>query len=41
VKLTDIFAGALPYVFMVFLVMALVYIFPELTLWLPSAIYGR
>ncbi len=41
VKLTDIFAGALPYVFMVFLTMALVYIFPELALWLPSVIYGR
>jgi tripartite ATP-independent transporter DctM subunit len=41
VKLTDIFSGALPYVFMVFLTMALVYIFPDLTLWLPGAIYGR
>jgi tripartite ATP-independent transporter DctM subunit len=40
VKLTDIFSGALPYVFMVFLTMALVYIFPGLTLWLPTALYG-
>jgi tripartite ATP-independent transporter DctM subunit len=41
VKLTDIFSGALPYVFMVFATMALVYIFPGLALWLPGAIYGR
>jgi tripartite ATP-independent transporter DctM subunit len=39
VKLTDIFAGALPFVFMVFLSMALVYIFPGIALWLPSKIY--
>ena len=41
VKLTDIFAGALPYVFMVFFTMALVYIFPGLALWLPGVLYGR
>ncbi|HYD06604.1 MAG TPA: TRAP transporter large permease subunit, partial [Reyranella sp.] len=34
VKLTDIFSGALPFVFMVFLTMVLVYIFPGLALWL-------
>ncbi len=39
VKLTEIFAGALPFVFMVFLSMALVYIFPGIALWLPSQIY--
>ena len=39
VKLTDIFAGSLPFVFMVFLTMALVYIFPQLTLWLPDYLY--
>jgi len=39
VKLTDIFAGALPFVFMVFLSMVLVYIFPGIALWLPSKIY--
>jgi tripartite ATP-independent transporter DctM subunit len=39
VKLTDIFSGALPYVFMVFATMALVYIFPALTLWLPNLLY--
>jgi tripartite ATP-independent transporter DctM subunit len=40
VKLTDIFSGALPFVGLVFLTMALVYIFPELALWLPSYLYG-
>jgi tripartite ATP-independent transporter DctM subunit len=39
VQLTDIFAGALPFVFMVFMVMALVYIFPGLALWLPDYLY--
>jgi len=39
VKLTDIFAGALPFVFMVFLTMALVYVFPGIALWLPDYLY--
>jgi tripartite ATP-independent transporter DctM subunit len=39
VTLTDIFSGALPFVFMVFMTMALVYIFPELALWLPDYLY--
>ena len=41
VKLTEIFAGALPFVFMVFLTMALVYIFPGIALWFPHQIYGN
>jgi tripartite ATP-independent transporter DctM subunit len=40
VKLTDIFAGALPFVFMVFFTMFLVYLFPQIALWLPSYLYG-
>jgi tripartite ATP-independent transporter DctM subunit len=40
VKLTDIFAGALPFVGMVFLTMVLVYIFPGLALWLPDYLYS-
>ncbi|MBR0813213.1 MULTISPECIES: TRAP transporter large permease [Bradyrhizobium] len=40
VKLTDIFSGALPFVGLVFLTMALVYIFPGIALWLPNALYG-
>jgi len=41
VKLTEIFAGALPFVFLVFITMAIVYIFPEIALWLPNALYVR
>jgi tripartite ATP-independent transporter DctM subunit len=40
VKLTDIFSGALPFVFMVFATMVLVYIFPGLALWLPEYLYS-
>ena len=40
VKLTDIFSGALPYVFMVFATMMMVYIFPGIALWLPGMLYG-
>jgi tripartite ATP-independent transporter DctM subunit len=39
VQLTDIFRGALPFVFMVFATMALVYIFPGIALWLPDYLY--
>ncbi|MGH7367963.1 MAG: TRAP transporter large permease [Candidatus Rokuibacteriota bacterium] len=39
VQLADIFKGALPFVFMVFLAMVLVYVFPGLTLWLPDYLY--
>jgi tripartite ATP-independent transporter DctM subunit len=40
VKLTDIFSGSLPFVFMVFLTMAMVYIFPQIALWLPEYLYA-
>jgi tripartite ATP-independent transporter DctM subunit len=39
VSLADIFKGALPFVSMVFLCMALVYAFPQLVLWLPDYLY--
>ncbi len=39
VKLSDIFNGSLPFVFMVFLTMILVYIFPGIALWLPDYLY--
>ncbi len=39
VKLTEIFAGALPFVFMVFITMALIYIFPGIALWMPHQLY--
>ena len=40
VMLADIFKGALPFVFMVFIAMVLVYVFPGLALWLPDYLYG-
>jgi tripartite ATP-independent transporter DctM subunit len=39
VTLADIFKGALPFVSMVFMAMALVYVFPQLVLWLPDYLY--
>jgi tripartite ATP-independent transporter DctM subunit len=39
VKLTEIFSGSLPFVFLVFLAMTLVYIFPQIALWLPHTLY--
>ena len=41
VRLTQIFSGALPFVFMVFLTMVLVYVFPQIALWLPQMLYGK
>jgi TRAP-type mannitol/chloroaromatic compound transport system permease large subunit len=41
VRLNQIFAGALPFVFMVFITMAPVYIFPGIELWLPSKLYAN
>jgi tripartite ATP-independent transporter DctM subunit len=41
VRLTQIFGGALPFVFMVFMSMALLYAFPEVVLWLPEQLYSR
>lgn len=41
VTLNEIFAGALPFVFMVFMTMALMYVFPGMALWLPSALYSQ
>ncbi|HXV25563.1 MAG TPA: TRAP transporter large permease subunit [Alphaproteobacteria bacterium] len=41
VQLTQIFRGSLPYVAMVFTCMLLLYIFPEIALWLPKLAYGR
>jgi tripartite ATP-independent transporter DctM subunit len=39
VQLTDIFSGALPFVFMVFWTMGLVYAFPGIVMWLPNYLY--
>ncbi len=40
VKLTDIFRGTMPFVMMVFLSMAVMYLFPQIVFHLPEQIYG-
>jgi tripartite ATP-independent transporter DctM subunit len=39
VQLSQIFGGCMPFLSMVFVAMALVYIFPGIALWLPSVFY--
>jgi len=41
VQLVQIFKGCFPFLTMVFIAMALLYIFPEIALYLPQLIYGR
>ena len=40
VQLTTIFKGAMPFLSMVILAMAILYTFPQITTWLPDLIYG-
>ena len=40
VTINQIFAGMMPYMFIVILCLILMYIWPELTLWLPNYWYG-
>ena len=40
VKLTDIFSGVMPFLLMVFMAMALMYIWPDIVFVLPRMIYG-
>jgi TRAP-type mannitol/chloroaromatic compound transport system permease large subunit len=40
VQLVQIFRGCMPFLIMVFVAMALLYIFPGIALWLPTAMYG-
>ena len=41
VQLVQIFRGVMPFLLMVFISMAIVYIFPQIVFHLPDAIYGR
>ena len=41
VRLTQIFAGVMPFLFLVFVSMALIYLFPALVFHLPEVFYGR
>jgi tripartite ATP-independent transporter DctM subunit len=40
VLLTQIFSGCMPFLYIVLVSMVLVYIWPQIVLWLPRAIYG-
>ncbi len=41
VRLGQIFAGALPFVFMVFVTMAVLYVSPDVALWLPHHLFNH
>ena len=41
VTINQIFAGMMPYMFIVILCLILMYVWPELTLWLPNYLYGK
>jgi tripartite ATP-independent transporter DctM subunit len=41
VLLTQIFSGCMPFLYIVLLSMLVVYVFPDIALWLPRAIYGN
>ena len=41
VTLNQIFAGMMPYMFIVIICMVLMYIWPGMTLWLPNYLYGN
>ncbi|KQV96455.1 TRAP transporter large permease subunit [Pelomonas sp. Root1237] len=41
VTLNQIFAGMMPYMLIVILCMVFMYVWPEMTLWLPGYLYGR
>jgi tripartite ATP-independent transporter DctM subunit len=38
--LTQIFSGCMPFLYIVLLSMVIIYVFPQIALWLPSVIYG-
>jgi tripartite ATP-independent transporter DctM subunit len=40
VRINDIFSGVMPFIYIVVFSMLLLYIFPELALWLPNELYG-
>ncbi len=41
VQLVPIFKGCFPFLIMVFIAMALLYVFPDIVFWLPTLAYGR
>jgi TRAP-type mannitol/chloroaromatic compound transport system permease large subunit len=40
IQLMDIFRGIMPYLGIVIFTMAMIYIFPQLVLWLPDYFFG-
>ena len=40
VTLNQIFAGMMPYMLIIILCMVIMYVWPEMTLWLPKYLYG-
>jgi tripartite ATP-independent transporter DctM subunit len=40
VNINDIFRGVMPFIFIVLFAMLLLYVFPEIGLWLPRQVYG-
>ncbi|TAN56040.1 MAG: TRAP transporter large permease subunit [Betaproteobacteria bacterium] len=40
VLLTQIFSGCMPFLYIIILSMAFVYVWPQIVMWLPKAIYG-
>ena len=41
VSINDIFAGVMPFIFLVITSMVMLYTFPQIGLWLPEQLYGR
>jgi len=41
VLLTQIFSGCMPFLYIILVSMAMVYVWPQIVLWLPKAIYGN
>ncbi|PZW46842.1 tripartite ATP-independent transporter DctM subunit [Humitalea rosea] len=41
VRLEDIFAGCMPFIYIVIFTMLMVYVFPGIVTWLPDALYGN
>jgi TRAP-type mannitol/chloroaromatic compound transport system permease large subunit len=41
VTLNQIFAGMMPFMGIQIIALILLYIFPQIGLWLPSVVYGR
>jgi tripartite ATP-independent transporter DctM subunit len=41
VLMTQIFAGCMPFVYIVLVTMVIMYVFPQTTLWLPTVLYGQ